>query len=819
MEKYFMHMSASSMGCFAGDVNNDGLLDIVEVDMMAEDNRRQKLLMGPMNYDHFYLAVKHGYQHQIMRNQLHLNNGDGSFSEIAHLAGIAHTDWSWTPLVCDFDNDGWNDLFVSNGYRRDLTDMDYRTFLLDSINRTGGIQQFENIYEILNLLPATPLVNYFYRNRGDLQFENVSAAWVTDTPTFANGAAHADLDLDGDLDIVVNNIDGYASIYRNNGRQLGNANYIRFAFKGTGANLRGLGACVEITTALGTVKSCNSQSQGYHSSPEGKLHFGLGSETAARRVMVTWPDGKTQALENVKGGREVTLDWADASPPPPPAAKPPPTPFDEITGRGGLVFSHAENDFVDFKREPLLMQKHSVSGPCLARGDVNGDGLDDLFAGNATGAEAALFVQKPDGVFARTNQALWTREKEYEDTGALFFDSDGDGDQDLLVCGGGNEWEAQSGRYGIRLYLNDGRGGFASANDKLPAIRTSCNAVAGADLDGDGDTDLFLGGRIVPGRYPEAPRSYLLRNDNGRFNDVTADVCPALQNPGLVTAAVWTDLNGDAKPDLAVAGLWMTLRLFENSGSRLTEWQTGLDTCHGWWYALAAADLDGDGDTDLVGGNMGLNSRIKASAKEPATLFANDYDGNGTLDAVMCKYYQGVSYPVHRRETLLDQVRMLQSKFTRFAPYAEAKLEDIFPKEKIDAALQLKATLFASCWFENRGGGRFAAHALPRRAQVAPVNAILGGDFDGDGKTDLLLSGNCYGFDVESGRCDALTGLLLKGDGRGGFNAVLSRESGFFNQRDGRSLVALKVGSETWIVAGNNNDGLRVFRRKPPQAL
>ncbi len=818
MEKYFMHMSASSMGSFAGDIDNDGMLDIVEVDMMAEDNKRQKLLMGPMNYDHYHLAVKHGYQHQIMRNQLHLNNGDGTFSEIAHLAGIAHTDWSWTPLMCDFDNDGWNDLFVSNGYRRDLTDMDYRLFLLDSINRHGGIRQFKNIYELLNLLPGTPLRNYFYRNSGDLRFKDVSASWVDDESGFSNGAVYADLDNDGDLDIVVNNIDGYASIYRNNTMQLDEAHYIRFSFKGPGANVRGIGSCVEITISSGIVRNCNYKAQGYHSSPEDQVHFGLGSQKTIDRVIVTWPDGRTQELANVEGDRVVELDYNDAAPPSAEPASEPVRPFIDITRTGGLHFTHVENEFVDFKREPLLLQKHSVSGPCLARGDVNGDGLDDLFVGNAAGGAAALFVQTAGGTFRTSNSALWNREKGFEDTGALFFDSDDDGDQDLLVCGGGSEQPPQDPYYMVRLYENNGKGEFTPVPGRIPAIHTSCNAVAAADLDGDGDKDLFIGGRIVPGRYPESPRSYILRNENGRFTDVTQEVCSDLVTPGLITDALWTDLDDNGRPDLVVAGHWMPVRIFMNNGNELeaTSGGAAMDNATGWWNCVKAADMDGDGDMDLVAGNLGLNTRIKGTPEEPVVLHAGDFDENGTIDAVMTMYYMGTSYPVHRREALLDQVRMLQPRFTRFAQYAEATIYDIFPKEQVDQADTYRATHFASTYFENRGDGTFSVNALPLKAQVAPVNAILTGDYNGDGKHDFLMTGNCFWFDVETGRCDAFTGLLLKGDGAGIFHAVPSKETGFYNQLDARSLTELRVKGERWIVAGNNNDAMKVFRLPGP---
>jgi len=814
MARYFMHMSASSMGCFAGDINNDGLPDIVEVDMMAEDNRRQKLLMGPMNYDQYDLAIKYGYQQQVMRNQLHLNNGDGTFSEIAHLAGMAHTDWSWTPLIGDFDNDGWNDLFISNGYRRDLTDMDYRTFLLDSINRSGGISRFRNVFEILNMLPATPLRNYFYRNRGDLSFENVSSTWVDDTTGFSNGAVYADLDGDGDLDIVVNNIDGFATVYRNNARQITGRHYIRLVLEGTGANRFALGSCIEVTTSAGTMSECNNQAQGYYSSLENAFHFGLGDDTVLARAVVTWPDGRVSVLENVGADRTVIVKYASARLPAP-AGMPADTRRFERLGTGtGIDFVHAENDFVDFKREPLLLQKNSVSGPCLARGDVNGDGLDDLFAGNAAGAPAALFLQRADGTFSRSNTALWEKEKDFEDTGALFFDADGDGDADLVVCGGGSEWEEGSERYRVRFYRNDGHGALRRDDSPLPVIHTSCEAVAGADIDGDGDTDLFIGGRVVPGKYPLAPRSYVLVNEHGAFADATARVCPALERPGLVMAAVWTDLDGNGQPDLVVAGHWMPLRLFINRGGILREStaDAGLDTTSGWWNSVAAADMDGDGDIDLVAGNLGLNARIKGTGREPVTMYVNDFDGNGNIDAVMCMHYQGVSYPVARRETMLDQVRMLQPKFTRYTPYANATIYDLFPREQVDQSTVLHATLFASCVFENKGSGRFTVRALPRSAQVAPVNAILCADYNGDGKTDMLMTGNCYGFDVESGRCDAFTGLLLEGDGAGHWTPVPSRLSGFHNQLDARSLVVLDVKGVPWIVTGNNNDSVRVFR-------
>ncbi len=814
LEKYFKHTSNSSMGSQVADFNNDGLMDVYTLDMLAEDNFRQKMLRGPMGFDDFHIATSYGYGYQYMRNNLQLNNGNGTFSEIGQLAGVSNTDWSWAPLFEDFDNDGWKDLFVANGYRKDLTNLDYSRYFLDSINKHGGIGQFKHIYDLLAAVPSTPLRSYVYRNNGDLTFSDKSAEWGIKESYFSNGAAAADLDNDGDLDIVVNNIDFPVACYRNNARQQNNMHFIQFRLKGSGQNSQGVDAVVKITTGDSLQSKMFNPTNAYYSGVENRLHFGLGNKTEVDRAEVAWSDGSTEILEHVKADQVVLLDKKNAVKPAKTTPAEQQTLFADVTRETGADFNHRENEYIDFKREPLLPQEFSEQGPCLATGDLNGDGRDDFFAGGAAGSAGALYLQQANGTFIRSVSPALEKDKQQEDTGALLFDADGDGDLDLYVVSGGNEFDENAAAYQDRLYLNNGKGMLTRDERALPAEFSSGSCVVAGDYDGDGDPDLFVGGRILSGRYPLPPRSYILQNNKGQFKDVTAEVCPDLVNPGLVCDAVWTDFNGDHKPDLVVTGQWMAVSLFKNENGKLvsTAAGSGLEKSEGWWNCVQAADLDKDGDMDLVAGNLGLNSRIKAKEDEPACVYAGDFDGNGTVDAVMCCYIQGKSYPIHNRDMLLDQIRPLRKKFLRYQPYATATIYDLFPKSQVDTTKVLYSRTFSTSWFENDGRGHFKVHALPVETQFAPVNAVVCDDFDGDGLMDLVMAGNSYAPEVETGRYDASIGNFLKGDGKGGFRHIPVTASGFFNDQDARSMKMIRVSGRKCLLIGNNNSPMRVLR-------
>ena len=814
LSKYFKHTSNSSMGSQVADFNNDGLMDVFTLDMLAEDNFRQKMLRGPMGFDDFSLASTYGYGYQYMRNNLQLNNGNGTFSEIGQLAGVSNTDWSWTPLFEDFDNDGWSDLFVANGYRKDLTNLDYSRYFLDSINKHGGIGQFKHIYDLLNAVPSTPLRHYIYKNNRDLTFTDKSVEWGLTEISYANGTASADLDNDGDLDLVVNNIDKAASVFENNARKQNANHYIQFRFRGDEKNPFGVDACVKIMQGDSIQCKIFNPTNGYYSGVENRIHFGLGNATVVEKVLVTWPDGSTESLQNVKADQLVVVDRKNAvaavkstGPAQAPAL------FTDISRLSGAAFTHQENNFIDFKREPLLPQMFSRTGPCIATGDLNGDGKDDFFIGGATGFGGAIYFQDHNGKFIRQNSAALEKDKKYEDTGAVLFDADGDGDADLYVVSGGNEFDSDSPQYQDRLYLNNGKGILVRDEDALPEMFTSGSCVTAGDYDGDGDPDLFVGGRIIPGKYPLAPRSYILNNNKGKFTDVTASVCRELLNPGLVCAALWTDYNGDKKVDLIVTGQWMKISLFKNENGVLvpsTE-NAGLENSDGWWNCIAAGDFDHDGDLDYAVGNLGLNSRIKATEKEPACVYASDFDGNGSLDAIMCYYIQGTSYPIHSRDMMIDQMRPLRKKFLRYQPYATATIYDVFTKEQVDTAKVLFSKTFSTSYIENLGNGKFKLKALPLRTQFAPVNAIVSDDFDGDGNPDLVMVGNSYETEVETGRYDASIGDFLKGDGKGNFIPVPVTQSGFFNDKNARSMKEVTLNGKKVLLIGNNNDAMKVL--------
>ena len=803
------HTSYFSMGSDLADVDNDARPDLLTLDMLPPDNRRQKLLKGPENYDRQQLLLSYGYGPQYMRNMLHVNEGAAGFSEVGQLAGISNTDWSWAALLADFDNDGWKDLYVTNGYVRDYTNMDFLKFVAPEARRAAQARGEEpDLLALVRQMPSSDLSNVAFRNGGALQFEETTRAWGLERPSLSNGAATVDLDGDGDLDLVVNNIDAPAFLYRNRADETG-THALRVRLDGEGGNRLGVGARVEAVTPSGRTLLVEQQpARGYQSSVEPVLHLGLG-QAASVDLTVTWPDGRRQSLTDVPAGT-VTLRQADATEadasPPEAAAR-----FARLGDALGIDRVHRENPFVDFKREPLLPHLLSRYGPALAVGDVNADGLDDVFAGGGRGQPAALFLQRPDGRFAPADAPALATDSLFEDTDALFFDAEGDGDLDLYVVSGDSEAE-DTADYQDRLYLNGGFGAFTRADRALPEIGSSGATVAAGDWDADGDLDLFVGGRVLPGRYPLPPRSFLLRNDGGTFTDVTAAIAPDLAEAGMVADALWADLDGDGGLELVIAGEWMPVRVFRPEAGRLVEVtdRLGLGGTGGWWNALAAADLDGDGDLDLVAGNRGLNAQIRASPQEPATILAADFDGNGSIDPVLSCYVDGVSYPTASRDEMLGQVNLLKRRFTDYASYADATVEDLFTEAERAGALELEATTFASTVFENEGG-RFVARPLPVEAQVAPVHAVLVGDLDRDGTTDILLAGNEFGMRAQDGPFDAGRGLFLRGGDGLQFTPVDPGTSGFFAPGDVRALRLVTTPRGSVVLVGASDEPMEVF--------
>lgn len=805
---YMQHLTFNGMGNDIADINNDGLMDVVVLDMLPPDNKRWKLTMMGNNYDEFQNARDNGYQPQYIRNTLQLNNGNGSFSEIGQSAGIAATEWSWSALLADYDHDGLKDLFITNGYRQDITNLDFMVYGNNVLTMGTEEANRQQRLEALNKLPGIKLPNFLFKNEGDLHFENISKASGFTKPTYSNGSAYTDLDNDGDLDLVINNIDDPAGVFRNNTIIDSSNTYLKFRFQGNAPNLDGIGSEVEIYYGGSLQKQYFTPFRGYLSTVEKMLHFGLGNITLVDSVRVTWPSGKQQLLTKLNTNQELLLQEKNAGLPKS-RKRGRTVPIFRNADSLDLHFTHRENEFVDYKVQPLLPHMHSKNGPGMAVGDIDQDGLDDLYIGGASGQAGVIKIQQPDGTFKETTLG----DAAYEDMGALFFDADGDGDQDLYVVSGGASHEIGNALYHDRMYEND-EGKFTKI-DAIPQVNVSGSTVIGADYDKDGDLDLFVGGRVRPGEYPMPPASVLLKNESTTesivFRRETDAIGPVLADLGMVTSALWTDFNNDTWPDLIIVGEFMAIRMFENQAGRFTEIteQTGLKNTHGWWNSIVSGDFDNDGDSDYLLGNLGYNSRYRASATEPLCIYANDYDKNGQIDPVMCYYIDGKNYIAHSRNDLIDQINAMRVRFRTYADYAEATFEESFTKEEIANAHIVKSETFANSYLENLGEGRFKLTPLGPKAQIAPMYGITTDDYDGDGNLDALIVGNFYSGEVFTGRYDAAIGWFLKGDGKGNFDSVDVNESGFFVQGDAKSQVHTLLNDQPLIVSGINDGTIK----------
>ncbi len=803
------HCSHFSMGADGADINNDGFVDLVTLDMFPADNYRQKILRGPNNYEKYRLQVAFGFHHQVMRNCLQLNNGNGTFSEIGQLAGIAATDWSWAPLLADFDNDGWKDLFVTNGYRRDYTNMDFLRFAFEEEKERAMREGREpDLVWLIQQMPSVKLSNFMFRNRANLTFEDVTQAWHLHQPSFSNGAAYADLDNDGDLDLVVNHIDAVAGVYRNMTRERGGGNFLSIRLIGPAQNPFGIGAKITVHSPKGPQFAECYMSRGFQSSVPPIVHFGLGTDTLIEKLVIVWPDGRFQEVEQLPVNRLISLSWNQAVQRPVRSRQQEKKLFFQ-PATPPVAFHHRENDYVDFKQEPLMPHMLSRLGPAIAIGDVDGNGLDDLFLGAAAGFPSRLFLQQRNHRWVELS-APWLRaDSAYEDVAAVFFDADGDHDPDLYVCSGGYEFAIDDTLLQDRLYMNKGKGQFERQHDALPVMLTSTAAVAPADIDGDGDLDLFVGGRLVPTRYGHKPRSYLLENRGGTFHDVTEKWAPPLVQPGMVTDAVWANLNADDLPDLTLCGEWMPIRVFQNTGNQLVErtQQLQLDSTHGWWNRLLIADIDHDGDVDIIAGNRGENSLMQASPQRPVKLYLSDFDLNGSSDPVICYFIGDSSYPMPSRDELIDQINILRKKYVYSKDYATQQIDDIFSVDQLAKADVLYAYVFSSVVLINDGAEGYSLHRLPVEAQFSRVQGLLFEDLDSDGHKDLVVAGNYYPVRAEMGRDDASWGVFLRGPFP--FTPVTSLRSGLLLGGDVRNLRLLHgTGSRRWIVAARNDDTL-----------
>ena len=821
MEEFIRHTTKSSMGNDAGDINNDGLIDLVVLDMVPEEELIRKQSGGDDDYELFSLKVKYGFGHQYVRNMLQLNLGGGMFSEIGLLAGIYSTDWSWSSLLCDVDNDGWKDLHITNGIYRRANELNYIRFM-ESNNFFESVSEAEVPDSIIyEKMPLYPYYNYIYRNNHDLTFTNMAGAWGFNTRSYSNGASYADLDNDGDLELIVNNINDNAFIYRNNSETLLKNHFLSVALKGKGLNKRGIGTRVTIYSGGQIQIAEQFPTRGFSSAVSDILHFGLGQTDVIDSLIVRWPDLSEQVIKNVPADKVITLEIKNA----------------EKSGRKndrnekdtrlflqttvpGLEFRHTENEIADFQREQLIPHSLFNEGPALATGDLTGDGLDDLFVGGAKGQESGIFIQQADGSFKTLELPIFKKDINTEDVDAAIFDADRDGDNDIYIVRGGNDVSIGSPLLDDKLLINSGQEVFRECEKgSLPYTANNGSCVRPCDFDNDGDIDLFVGSRSIPGAYGLSPNQLLLENDGkGSFTDATDTRMKRLKKIGMITDACWMDYDMDGDYDLIAAGEWTKVFVFKNDKGVFTDATraAGLEETSGWWNALCSADIDGDGDPDIVGGNLGLNTKLKGSVKEPVEMYINDFDNNGILDHIICTYREGISYPVAYLDDMTGQMPFLEKKYPEYSDFAGKTAKDIFGLKTLKRSILLSVVMSGSSIFLNEGNGTFKMVSLPVEAQFAPVRDILVQDFNRDDKMDIVAVGNDYTVRPSMGRYDASYGWYLSGNEGPGFKALMPVQSGLTVNGDARKILPVIIQGKSCLVAAVNNENLLIFEISSP---
>lgn len=806
IDENLKHISQFSMGTDTGDVNNDGLMDLITLDMAADDHYRSKTNMESMSSEKFYKLVNSGNHYQYMANTLQINNGRNSFSDVANFAGIAKTDWSWAGLLVDLDNDGLKDIIISNGVKKDVRNNDFLTGLYEKLKTDS-----QDFFSMTKEAPSVPLVNHVYRNKGDLKFEKVAQAWGFNTPSFSSGMAYGDLDNDGDLDIVINNMEASAFVYENKA----NGNFLKINFEGSKHNKFGFGAKAVIHHNGKTQTAENTVTRGYLSSIEPGLFFGLGKDIEVSQVEIIWPDGKTNLFENVSANNNLTVHYSKAKTIQNTKANDQ-TLLDEVSSASlGLSFIHKENEFDEYKEEILLPHNISQNGPFTSVGDVNNDGLTDIYIGGALGQSGLLYIQNENESFIENSSQPWSQDKESEDLGALFFDVDQDNDLDLYITSGGSEYSQGNPLLKDRLYINDGSGNFTKNENAVPNIYESTECVKTSDVDNDGDLDLFIGTRLISGKYGFPASSYILLNNNGIFKKAPNTTTEDLSEIGMVTDAVFSDIDQDNDEDLILVGEWMEIQVLENIEGTFTNNSDkfGLNDTRGLWWSITAEDLDGDGDEDFIIGNLGSNNKFNASKEHPFKLYVNDFDDNGTNDIVLAKFYKDDYVPVRGRECTSQQMPYVAEKFKDYHSFASSKLIDILPEDKVKEGLVYEITNFESIILINEDG-KLVRKSLPIQAQNAPIKSSIIIDFNKDGVNDILTVGNHYGVEVETTRYDAGIGNLFIGDSHNGFRSLSASESGLYVPFDSRDIKIIDQNGKSLVVIANNNAAVSVFSFK-----